>query len=175
MVHPACRNVSDCTEELQGALDSCTSLVVLSPLPNGRVWITQPLFVRNCPQPQTLELKPTVVLEAIKNGFHGNGDDLLEISNVTGFTLHGPGATLRMHRSDCEYRNFAAPARQFDPNPARALNIYVHALAPALQLPPHASHPSLTLRGMLLLFLPQTTTRAGIATRRDGWRLRCVE
>ena len=100
VVSPTCRNASDCTEELQGALDGCASHMVLNPLPGGRAWITQPLFVRNCPQPQLMELKPGVVLEAIKGGFHGNGDTLLRVSNVTGFKLHGPGATLRMHRSD---------------------------------------------------------------------------
>ena len=60
----------------------------------------QPLFVRQCKHGQRLELKPRVVLEAIKDGFHAPGDRLLTVSNVTGFTLHGPGATLRMHRSD---------------------------------------------------------------------------
>lgn len=99
-VQPACANVSDCTMELQAALDSCALEVILTKLPGERRWITQPLFVRNCAKSQRLELKPGVVLEALKGGFHGKGDDLIEISNVTGFTLHGPGATLRMHRDD---------------------------------------------------------------------------
>ena len=99
-VQPTCSNASDCSVELQAALDGCASEVVLTQLPAGRNWVTQPLFVRNCKQEQRLHLSPGVVLEAIKGGFHDKGSTLLEVSNVTGFTLHGPGATLRMHRAD---------------------------------------------------------------------------
>ena len=99
-LQPACSNTSDCTAELQGALDSCAPEVVLTTLPSGRSWITRPLFVRHCEHSQRLELKPGVVLQAIKDGFHGGGDMLLQVANVTGFTLHGPGAFLRMHRAD---------------------------------------------------------------------------
>ena len=99
-VEPTCSNASDCTTELQAALDSCATEVVLVELPDSRSWITRPLSVRQCEHRQRLELKPGVVLQAIKDGFHGGGDMLLRVFNVTGFTLHGPGAFLRMHRAD---------------------------------------------------------------------------
>ena len=97
---PTCSKASNCTAELQAALDSCASAVVLAKLPDDRSWITEPLFVRQCEHGQRLELEPGVVLQAIKHGFHGGGDMLLRVFNVTGFTLHGPGAFLRMHRAD---------------------------------------------------------------------------
>ena len=100
-----CVNASDCTDELQAALDGCMAEILLRKLPDGRNWITRPLFVRSCEHSQRMVLKPTVVLEAIKGGFHGGGDTLIDVSNVTGFSLHGPGATLRMHRSDYSNRS----------------------------------------------------------------------
>jgi hypothetical protein len=56
--------------------------------------------VRNCEHIQRVVLKPTVVLEAMEGGFHGGGDTLIDVSNVTDYTLHEPGATLRMQRAD---------------------------------------------------------------------------
>ena len=127
---PTCSsNTSDCTAELQAALDVCSSNVILERLPDGRSWITRPLFVRKCEQRQRLELKPGVVLEAIKGGFHGKGDTLdcsrspmqrgsrcmvrfiLKMMNfvlkMTDFAFKkmnfvGPGAFLRMHRATIE-------------------------------------------------------------------------
>ena len=93
-VQPTCANASDCTPELQAALDSCAAEVTL----DAGVWVTQPLFMR-C-DGQRLSLAPGAELQALRGAFSGVGECLLTLRNVSGATIHGPGATLRMWRAD---------------------------------------------------------------------------
>jgi hypothetical protein len=92
-----CSTVTDCTAELQRALDSCAMLVELYPL--GSVpWVVQPLFVR-CNQ-QRIVLHPGLVLEAKRGAFAASNSTLLTIDNVFDVSIVGNGAVLRMWRSD---------------------------------------------------------------------------
>jgi hypothetical protein len=97
-----CTNVTDCTAELQSALDSCAGRVVVPALPGGRSWVVRPISV-TCDK-QTIEFDPSVVLQAMRGKFHkygGEGMRLFQIENRSGVTVLGHGgATFRMWRED---------------------------------------------------------------------------
>lgn len=94
-VEPSCANASDCTAELQAALDSCSNTEVAL---SAGTWVTRPLFIR-C-DGQRLNLAPGVELQALRGDYTGVGAVLLTLRNVSGATIYGPGATLRMWRAD---------------------------------------------------------------------------
>ena len=94
-VEPTCANASDCTPELQAALDSCLNTeVALSP----GTWVTRPLTML-C-DGQRLNLAPGAELQALRGEYTNVGAVLLTVRNVSGVTIYGPGATLRMWRAD---------------------------------------------------------------------------
>ena len=94
-VEPSCANASDCTPELQAALDSCSNTEVA--LAAG-TWVTRPLTMR-C-DGQRLDLAPGAELQALRGEYINVGAVLLTVRNVSGVTIYGPGATLRMWRAD---------------------------------------------------------------------------
>ena len=54
-----CTNATDCTAELQAALDTCARTVQVPTLPGGRSWVVRTITVR-C-SGQTIDLDPGVV------------------------------------------------------------------------------------------------------------------
>ena len=95
----ACSNKTDCTQEFQGALDSCASVVHVPVLP-GRSWIVRPIHV-TCDD-QTIEFAAGVVLQAKRGEFHkGEERQLFTVKNRSDVTIRGGhGATFRMWRHD---------------------------------------------------------------------------
>jgi hypothetical protein len=96
-----CTDFSDCTADLQAALDSCAAVVKVPALPGGRPWIVTPIHV-GC-DGQTIDFDGAVVLQAKRGQFHEhqNGMRLFNVQNVTGVSVLGNGgATFRMWRVD---------------------------------------------------------------------------
>lgn len=94
-VEPTCANASDCTPELQAALDSCANAEVAL---SAGIWVTRPLSMR-C-DGQRLNLAPGAELQALRGDYMSVGAVMLTLRNVSGATIYGPGATLRMWRAD---------------------------------------------------------------------------
>ena len=118
-----CHHLSDCTTELQAALDSGAGQVVVPRLPGGRPWLlsTQPapsaavsaalvggsatgdhtaaLYLRSH---QQLLLRSGVVLEAKRGSFMGLEAGLITAAGVTNVSVvaEGSGAEFRMHKMD---------------------------------------------------------------------------
>ena len=96
---PRCTNQSDCTAELQAALDDSTSLVVdVAPLPNNRPWIVRPIHILR--SHVTVIFRPGVHIQAKRWSFHGATDCLLNIWNVANVTIIAHGATFTMWKQD---------------------------------------------------------------------------
>ena len=93
---------TDSTFALQAALDSNASHLTIDY--TGKPWVVTPLFIRRDNLAITLE--PGVELLAKKDEFHGVLDMLLTARSVRNITISGPGARLRMRRSD-----YAVPPR----------------------------------------------------------------
>jgi hypothetical protein len=92
----------DATRALQAAMDSgAPRLVVDNP---GSPWVTDRL---RCVSGQEIVFEPGVEVVAKKGAFMGKGDSLFSLVGVTNVTLRGPGATLRMRRSDYDAPPYA--------------------------------------------------------------------
>ena len=91
-----CTNTSDCTIELQAALQRSAEVVV-NPT-SLAAWPVRPLSMRSHSR---LTLQGGVELVALHGGF-GSADCLLTIEGVTNVTLHGEGGggVLRMRKSE---------------------------------------------------------------------------
>ena len=100
VVVAGCMNATDCTAELQAALDSCAPIVTVPALPERRSWIVRPIAV-SC-DGQTIDFAAGAVLQAMRGEFHkGQGTRLFTIQNRSGITVLGNGgATFRMWRGD---------------------------------------------------------------------------
>ena len=61
VVVASCRNTTDCTDELQAALDTCAAVVRVPALPSGRSWVVRPIHAR-C-SGQTIDFAPAAVLQ----------------------------------------------------------------------------------------------------------------
>eukprot|EP01048_Picozoa_sp_COSAG05_P002172 COSAG05_NODE_83_length_20755_cov_5.928011_3_plen_1366_part_00 len=93
-----CKNMTDCTEEMQSALNDATCGQIVVKFVVGRHVIpVRPLFLRR--SNVALVVESGVVLLARRGFFHGNGDTLLTIKNATNISVEGPGQ-LRMWRED---------------------------------------------------------------------------
>ena len=81
-----------------------TPAVTVGALPDNRTWLTLPLTIGACmpaaSHHRTIQLEPGVTVEAIRWAYTSLGAVLFTAENVSGFTLHGAGATLKMWRSD---------------------------------------------------------------------------
>lgn len=84
--------VRDDTETVQAVLDAGGRLPYI-----GRPYIVRPLQLRSG---RVVAIAPGVVIEARPGALRGPKDRLLSGNAVSGVTLHGYGATLRMHRDD---------------------------------------------------------------------------
>ncbi len=85
----------DATASLQAALDSGVPRLVV---PNmGTPWIVHPIHLRSN---QEIEFEDGVVVEAIKDGFHGRKDSLFNGLNVSNVVLRGSNVVWRMHKRD---------------------------------------------------------------------------
>ena len=102
VVIATCSNFTDCTEDLQGALDTCAPIVRVPALPHSQSWVVRPIHLR-C-HGQTVDFEATAVLQAKRWAFHkygGEGMLLVTVHNVSNVTVLGNGgATFRMHRAD---------------------------------------------------------------------------
>lgn len=97
----ACDNVTDCTSELQAAIDTCAPTVKVPALPDGRSWVVRPIEA-TCDD-QIIDFSDGAVLQAKRHEFHrGRGGILLfRIQNRTNVTVLGHGgAVFRMWRED---------------------------------------------------------------------------
>ena len=86
---PQCTNQSDCTAELQAALDSAAPLVDIAPLPGGRPWIIRPVHLRSN---TTVIFRPGVHVQAKRFSFFGITDSLINILGVQNVTVVAHGA-----------------------------------------------------------------------------------
>lgn len=85
----------DSTDQLQAALDSGVPKLTIDDV--GAPWITRPLTLRSN---QAITFERGVELRAKEGAYKGGNDCLLSAVNVEKISLSGPGATLRMRRSD---------------------------------------------------------------------------
>ena len=85
-------NASDCTANLQAALDDPSADTIIVPN-TGSPWTTGPLVLER--SNVTLRLEPGVELVA-KNGVFPVGNCLLQVQLCHDVTVHGYGATIRM-------------------------------------------------------------------------------
>ena len=92
-----CRNQTDCTDELQQALDDASSSRVTIKHAEGRKWITRPLTLKR--SNVAVAIESGVVLQARRGFFHGAHDCLLTIEGASNVSLQGPGS-IRMWRED---------------------------------------------------------------------------
>ena len=92
----ACTNVSDCTDDIQAALSDVDTAHVIIP-DNGHVWISRTLVMNR--SHVLLTLRPGVVLQALRGAFHTPAD-LILVDGGINISIVGPGASLRMWRSD---------------------------------------------------------------------------
>ena len=92
-----CRNQTDCTDELQQALDDASSSRVSVKHAEGRQWITRPLTLKR--SNVTITIESGVVLQARRGFFHGPHDTLLTVEGTSNVSLQGPGS-IRMWRQD---------------------------------------------------------------------------
>jgi hypothetical protein len=118
----------DATEQLQTAVRSgVTKLIVDDP---GRPWIVRPIFLESN---QSLVFEDGVVVEAKRGEFKGRNDSLFTIALKENVVLRGPGATLRMHRSDYDNPELYTRAEWRNVLSIRSSrNIEVHGLTLAL-------------------------------------------
>jgi hypothetical protein len=95
-------NPIDATDALQAAIDSGAKKVVVPY--KGRPWIVRPLRLRS-----HLELifQPGVMLLAKKDEFRGGGDSLLAATDQEDIKIKGPGAILRMRKTDYQHPPYA--------------------------------------------------------------------
>jgi len=91
-------NAEDSTDAIQSAIDSGARKVVVPFV--GKPWIVRPLKLRSNME---FVLEPGVLLLAKRGEFRGKGDSLLSIVDAEDVTVRGPGATIRMWKSD--YQN----------------------------------------------------------------------
>ncbi len=96
-----CTNTTDCTDELQAAIDTCARTIKVPSLPNGRSWVVRPIEA-TC-DGQTIDFSDGAVLQAKRHEFHkrGGGMVLFRIQNRSDVTVLGHGgAIFRMWRED---------------------------------------------------------------------------
>ncbi len=86
---------ADATKSLQAALDSPAKRVVVENL--GSPWIVTTIRL---PSNKEVVFETGVVIEAKRGEFLGKSDCLFLANGSKNLTLHGPGATLRMHKAD---------------------------------------------------------------------------
>ncbi|MCC7495589.1 MAG: right-handed parallel beta-helix repeat-containing protein [Fimbriimonadaceae bacterium] len=88
-------DAADSTKALQAAISSGVPKLVVDKV--GATWFTEPLqLVSN----QEITFEPGVVVQAKRGSFQGTGDSLLTAVRCENVSLKGPGATLKMWRSD---------------------------------------------------------------------------
>ena len=92
-----CRNQTDCTDELQQALDDAAATQISIKHAKGRKWFTRPLMLKR--SNVALVIESGVVLQARRGFFHGPHDTLLTITGTANVSLEGPGV-IRMWRED---------------------------------------------------------------------------
>ena len=105
---PQCTNQSDCTVELQAALDSGAPLVDVAPLPGGRPWIIRPVHLRSN---TTVIFRPGVHVQAKRFSFHWITDSLINILHVQNVTVVAHGAKFSMWKSDYTNSSLYQPAQ----------------------------------------------------------------
>ncbi len=88
-------DADDSTAALQAAINSGAEKVVVEKMPSP--WIVGPIELAG---DQEVFFEPGAVVLAKKGEFRGTGDCLFTAWNKSNLRLTGPGATLRMHRSD---------------------------------------------------------------------------
>jgi hypothetical protein len=91
-----CTNISDCTADIQAALSDVSTGHVIIPF-NGHVWISRTLVMNR--SHVLLTLRPGVILQALRGDFHTPAD-LILVDGGVNISIVGPGASLRMWRSD---------------------------------------------------------------------------
>ena len=103
--HPAtlitvqCANRSNCTREIQTALDADgVQSVTISDGGSGHPIVVEPLFIRA--SDRVITLLPGVELLAMPGAFQGLKDSLVTVVNCSNVTLLANGATLRMRKHD---------------------------------------------------------------------------
>lgn len=89
-----CPDPTDCTTEVQAALDSAAGTVVFS----ARTWIVRPLHLTR--NDTTLVFAPGALVLAKENEFHGPNDNLFAAFATHNLTISGYRATWRMRRAD---------------------------------------------------------------------------
>ena len=92
-----CTNQTDCTDELQHALDDERAAVVVVKFAEARRWVTRPLRLNR--SNVHLVLEHGVELLARRGFYHGDHDSLLTISKAANVSVEGPGK-IRMWRED---------------------------------------------------------------------------
>jgi Right handed beta helix region len=95
-------NPTDATDALQAAIDSGAKKVVVPY--KGRPWIVRPIRLRSHLE---LSFEPGVMLLAKKGEFRGGGDCLLMAMDQEDIKIKGPGAILRMHKTDYQRPPYA--------------------------------------------------------------------
>ncbi len=85
----------EATQALQAAIRSGAKRVIVPRMPTP--WIVDKIELES---DQEIFFEPGVEVVAKKGGFRGRGDCLFTAWNKRNIRLIGPGATLRMHRSD---------------------------------------------------------------------------
>jgi hypothetical protein len=105
-----CTNHSDCTEELQAALDSSASLVDVAPLADGRPWIVRPIHIRS---DTTVLFRPGCHVQAKRFSFHGITDSLINIRDAYNVTVLAHGATFSMWKNDYTNTSLGYSAAQW--------------------------------------------------------------
>jgi hypothetical protein len=99
-------NVSDSTEQLQAALSSNASVLIVDHPPGlvAAPWVVRPLFLRA--SDMRIVFQPGVTILAKRDEFHFKTDSLLKLLGVRNISIDGNGAVLRMRRDD-----YAVPNR----------------------------------------------------------------
>ena len=108
--NPRCTNHSDCTDELQAALDSGAPLVDVAPLSNGRPWTVRPIHIRSH---TTVLFRPGCHVQAKRFSFHGITDSLINIRDAHNVTVLAHGATFSMWKGDYTNASLGYSAAQW--------------------------------------------------------------
>jgi len=88
-------NETDATDALQSAIHSGAMKVIVPDM--GKDWIVRPIQLAG---DQEIVFEKGVVVAAKKGEFKGRGDCLFRGAGISGLTLRGYGATLRMQKQD---------------------------------------------------------------------------
>ena len=104
-----CTDAADCTADIQAAMDSNASMVII-PSTSRRTWIVRPLFLRGY---QRLVLQRGVTLRAKRAEFHGKLDSIFSSIHprepdyrVCNSAIEGYGAELIMNQADYMNSNY---------------------------------------------------------------------